>query len=62
MAIKSEDRCLRVSIVKDRLGCSTSNVYKLIEAGQLQAVSVGAKKGLRVRESELARFLKVREG
>lgn len=49
---------LRLREVAERLNCSLSNVYALIEQGRLATVSVGAGgKGYRVAEAELQRFL-----
>jgi excisionase family DNA binding protein len=49
---------LRLSQVAERLNCSLSNVYALVEQGKLHAVSVGANgKGYRVSETELELFL-----
>jgi excisionase family DNA binding protein len=56
-----DDRLLPVSIVSRRLCVGTSTVYRLFEGGELPCVRVGAKKGYRVRESDLVAFL-VRRG
>ena len=52
------DKLLRVSSVSKRFDCSISYVYRLIDLGELKAVKIGVKKGLRVFESEVSRFLK----
>jgi excisionase family DNA binding protein len=49
---------LRLSQVAERLNCSISNVYSLIEQGRLVAICIGANgKGYRVSESDLQSFL-----
>lgn len=53
----AEGKMLRVSGVSKRLNCSISYVYRLIEVGELKAVKIGVKKGIRVFESELDRFV-----
>jgi len=51
-------RALTISIVAQRLECSVSNVYNLINSGQLVRTKVGAKKGYRVYESDLDAYIK----
>lgn len=51
------EKLLPVSVVARRLGCSVSNVYNLIAAGEMTCVRVGASKGYKVPEDELAAFL-----
>lgn len=51
------DRLLNVMRVKTILACSKSHVYNLIHAGKLDAVKIGGKNGLRVKESSLTRFM-----
>ena len=51
------EKLLPVSVVARRLGCSVSNVYNLIAAGEMTCVRVGASKGYKVPERELARFM-----
>jgi excisionase family DNA binding protein len=49
---------LKLSDVAQRLNCSLSNVYALVESGRLDAVQIGATgKGYRVTEEELQRFI-----
>lgn len=50
-------RALRVSIVADRLECSISHVYNLICSKKLSAIKTGKKKGVRVYEIDLERFV-----
>lgn len=55
-------RLLRLREVAQRLTCSLSNVYALIEAGVLPKHRVGLKKGFRVAEEDLLAYLnRVRE-
>ena len=51
------EKLLPVSVVAARLGCSVSNVYNLIAAGEMACVRVGASKGYKVPEREFAAFL-----
>ena len=49
---------LKLSQVSERLNCSLSNVYALVDSGKLAAISTGAAgKGYRVPEEELQRFI-----
>lgn len=52
-----QDRLLRVSMVRDRLNCSPSHIYSLIKTGDLPAVKVGKRKGLRVFSSAVDEYL-----
>lgn len=53
---------LRPKQVAVMLGCSLSNVYALIEAGALPAISIGAGgKGYRVIEADLQSFVENRK-
>ncbi len=52
----AEGRLLNVAQVMERLNCSRSFVYKLVGAGKLKALRIGAVKGLRVTEKSLDRF------
>lgn len=56
-----EDKGLTVSQVAKRLGCGKSTVYNLLEAGKLVSYKIGMSQGIRVRESEVARYQKERE-
>ena len=58
--VRSEERgrLLPVSVVAARLGCSVSNVYRLIGRGDLACLSLGASKGYRVPESAVEAMLK----
>ena len=51
---------LRVSEVAQRLNCSLSTVYLLIETGSLPSHCVGLRKGIRVSESDLREYLERR--
>ena len=52
-----QDKLLRVSMIRDRLNCSPSHVYSLIKTGDLPAVKVGRRKGLRVFSSDVEKYL-----
>ncbi len=51
-------KLLMASQVANRLTCSKRYVYKLIESERLRAVKIGIKKGYRISEDELERFIK----
>ena len=53
----TEDRLLNVEQVREKLNCSRSHVYKLIDEGKLEGLTIGGRKGKRVYESEVLRFL-----
>ena len=55
------EKLLSVSVVSKRLSCSVSSVYRLIDYYDLQAVKVGPKKGLRVSEKELQKYIESRK-
>ena len=53
---------LKLKQVSQRLNCSLSNVYALVESGELAHTPVGANgKGIRVSEEQLKAFLAERE-
>jgi len=56
MALK-QDRLLNVEQVRSKLGCSRRHVYNLIDSGNLQALKIGKKYGVRVKLSVLDFFL-----
>jgi excisionase family DNA binding protein len=47
---------LTVNETAQRLGCSTANVYALIQSGELPVVPVGRRKGYRIDIRDLAQF------
>jgi excisionase family DNA binding protein len=53
--LASPDRLLRAEEVADMLGCSRSFVWRLIEAGQIDAVHVGRLR--RIPASNVARYI-----
>lgn len=61
MSEESKELRLPVAEVARRLNCTRQHVYNLINAGELQAVRLGARMGIRIAESEVTRFLQVRE-
>ena len=53
-------RLLTVKEVAARLGCSSNNVYALINQGLLPVIRVGRSKGYRVDSADLELFLRQR--
>jgi excisionase family DNA binding protein len=56
VSTETELRLLKVRGVADRLGLSTSQVWELLKAGELDSVKIGAAR--RVRSDEVDRFIK----
>lgn len=54
---ESKELRLPVAEVARRLNCTRQHVYNLINAGELLAVRLGARMGIRVAESEVEKFL-----
>lgn len=54
-------RALNIDQVRERLNCSRSHVYNLIQAGKIDAFRLGSRNGLRVRDSEVRRFVRDQE-
>ncbi len=54
---EKRDKLLNVEQVRDRLQCSRRHVYYLIADGSLSALKIGVNKGIRVKASELERYL-----
>ncbi len=50
---KSKQKLLRIDQVSDRLSCSKSYVYKLIEEGKLKCLKLEDTKGIRVCKKEV---------
>jgi len=50
----------KMSQVAERLNCSLSSAYGLVESGLLPVISVGTRKGLRVSDEDLAEFIAAR--
>ncbi|WP_024333102.1 helix-turn-helix domain-containing protein [Desulfotignum balticum] len=59
--MEKKDRILNVEQVRDRLKCSRAHVYNLINTGVIDAFRVGRQKGVRVKESVVARFIAEQE-
>ncbi|MBL3582610.1 helix-turn-helix domain-containing protein [Oleidesulfovibrio alaskensis] len=57
MNAEQHDIRLPVVEVARRLNCSRQHVYNLINSGELKAVRLGKRMGLRVAESEVAQLL-----
>jgi|GEM_PF-3289681 len=54
---RQKTRLLRVSQAAERLNCSRRHVYYLIDDGKLPFLSIGEKKGYRIPEDALERFI-----
>lgn len=61
MQHEKKDRLLNVEQVREHLKCSRTHVYNLISAGVIEAFRIGSRKGLRVRESVVLRFIEKQE-
>lgn len=57
----AEGRLLTVPKVRERLDCSRSFVYLLIQRGMLKTIRLGDIKGIRVTEKSVERYLRKRE-
>ena len=55
--LDTKDRLLNVEQVRKVLNCSRSHVYKLLESGRLEGITIGGRKGKRVYETEVNRFI-----
>ena len=59
---QSDDlQLLTVKQAAQRLGCSLTNVYNLIDSGQLAVVPVGQRKGYRIDMRDLGEFVDQRK-
>jgi excisionase family DNA binding protein len=61
MQAEQKDRLLNVEQVRERLQCSRRHVYNLVNAGQLPALKIGTKYGVRIRLSAVMAFIGKRE-
>jgi excisionase family DNA binding protein len=61
MNAEQHDIRLPVVEVARRLNCSRQHVYNLINSGELKAVRLGKRMGLRVAESDIFVFLNMKE-
>lgn len=59
--MEQRDRILNVEQVRERLKCSRTHVYNLINTGAIDAFRVGLQKGVRVKESVVQRFIEEQE-
>ena len=50
-------RLLTIKEAADTLGCSETNIYSLIEAGELPVVAIGLRKGYRVDTQDIDAFI-----
>lgn len=58
----NQDRIYTPAQVADWLQCSTTNVYRLIDSGELAYTRIGAsKKGFKIKGSDLLAFLESRK-
>jgi len=51
------ERTVNVSQAKDMINCSRSYVYQLIERGELRALRIGQRQGIRVFVSSIQTFM-----
>jgi excisionase family DNA binding protein len=58
---KISERFLDVSTAAKRLNCCSANVYNLIKSGDIVAVRIGRRAGLRIKESSLVKFIEERQ-
>lgn len=56
-----KDRLLSVEQVRKLLHCSQRHVYDLVAFGELTALRLGRKHGIRIRESAVNEFIKRKE-
>jgi excisionase family DNA binding protein len=56
----STNRLMTVKEAAAHLGCSTKNVYALIQQGLLPVIQIGIAKGYRIHSDDLAAFLRER--
>jgi excisionase family DNA binding protein len=56
----TQTKVLKPREVAARLSCSVGQVYQLIKSRQIGHITVGVKKGFRITEAELERWLKER--
>lgn len=54
---KENQKLLRVDQVAKRLNCHIKTVYDMIHAGRINSVRIGVKKGYRISEIELEKFV-----
>lgn len=54
---KRKEIRITVAEAARRLGCTRQHVYNLISAGEIAAVRLGLRNGLRVPEGEVDRFV-----
>ena len=57
----AEGPLLKISRVMEILDCSRSFVYKLIRNSELRQIPLSDKRGMRVTEKSLLRFIRRRE-
>lgn len=61
MTVETETRLLSMPAAAERLGCSRSFIYRLIESGQLRSVDIrvkgNARAKTRVYASEIEAFI-----
>ena len=52
-----KEKMLKINQVTERLNCSKSYIYKMMNEGKLEYITLGEKNGKRVPESDLERFI-----
>lgn len=52
----AEGRRFTVAQVAERLNCSRSWVYRLVEDGRLKGLRIGNRKGIQITEKSLAEY------
>lgn len=57
---KRKETRITVAEAARRLGCTRQHVYNLISSGEISAVRLGLRNGLRVPEGEVDRFVERR--
>lgn len=57
---KRKETRITVAEAARRLGCTRQHVYNLISSGEIAAVRLGLRNGLRVPEGEVDRFVERR--
>jgi len=53
------EKVYEISVAAERLGISTSSIYRMWYNGQVELLRRGPKKGLRIAESEIIRLERI---
>ena len=54
-------KLLTIAEVAELLGCSSANVYRLIDTGELPVITVGQSRGYRIDRRDIEEFLNRRK-